>query len=36
MFQDIENLKVTMTINFLQTKCLQNEQEVSKENLKVK
>lgn len=36
MFQDIENLKVTMPIHFLQTKCLQNEQEVSKENLKVK
>lgn len=36
MFQDIENLKVTMPINFLRTKCLQNEQEVSKENLKVK
>lgn len=36
MFQDIENLKVTMPINFLQTKCLQNEQEASKESLKVK
>lgn len=36
MLQDIENLKVMMPMNFLQTKCLQNEQEVSKENLKLK
>lgn len=34
MFQDIENLKVTMPINFLQTKCLQNEQEANKQNQK--